>query len=211
MTIHVFWDNSNIYGGMMDAQKIIEPDVPKVAMRIDFENLVNLVHQGRPTGNLVLAGSVPPECQTLWKHAQGHGYDTKLLKRVDNKEQAVDEVLHLRIADTVLDILPNKKNQTIILLTGDGATSPVGGSSFPRHLEQALKNGICCEVYSWSPCLSRSFMGLQNNFPNKMKVINLDDYYFQLTFVKAGKYYLDPSKKHKRDYIVGRKAAALTI
>jgi NYN domain-containing protein len=209
MTVHVFWDNSNIYGGMMDAQKILEPDVPKVAMRIDFVNLVNLVHQGRPTGNLVLAGSVPPECQALWQHAEKHGYDTKLLKRVDNKEQAVDEVLHLRIASTLLELLPHKRNQTIILLTGDGATSADGGLSFPHLLEQALKNGFHCEVYSWSPCLSKSFARLQNNFKDKLKIINLDDFYFQLTFVKAGKYYTDPKHKDKRNFIIGRRSATM--
>lgn len=208
MALHVFWDNSNIYVGMLAAKKLKEPEVPQVAMRVDFENLVNLVHKDRETGHLVLAGSVPPECRALWQHARKHGYDAKLLKRVDNREQAVDEVLHLRIADALLDIFPHR-DKTIALLTGDGATSPHGGLSFPHLLERALKNGCRCEVYSWSQCLSNSFRQLQRNYPDMMDIFHLDDYYYQLTFVKPGKYYTDPSQKHNRTFFVGRKAAAL--
>jgi hypothetical protein len=70
----------------------------------------------------MLAGSVPPGNQALWGAARAAGFDTTLLRRVDNDtgrlvEQGVDEAIHLRIANILLD---SDDPGIMVIATGDG-------------------------------------------------------------------------------------------
>lgn len=91
--------------------------------------------KGRNAASKCMAGSIPPECRKLWDYARQMGYNTDLLYRVDSgdgvqKEQAVDELLHLKISDALLDF---EATQTLIILTGDGKVSDYG-TSFENRL-----------------------------------------------------------------------------
>lgn len=86
MSIHVFFDNSNIWGGAQNVRNITEPGVPWPALRIYYKNLFKLIEDGREAKTKVLAGSVPPSCAALWEYAKAEGYDTALLKRVEKDD-----------------------------------------------------------------------------------------------------------------------------
>jgi hypothetical protein len=168
----------------------IEPAVPWFAFRIYFRNLYDLVTNGRGTMTKVLAGSVPPETEDLWTYARNLGFNTDLLHRVEKfeggkSEQGVDEMLHLKMSNAVHDY---DAPQIMALLTGDGKVSDYG-TSFPDQVKRALKRGWDVEVYSWTPSLSKNYQALMREYPTQLKIVELDTYYEQLTFVKGGEYY----------------------
>ncbi|WP_156963752.1 NYN domain-containing protein [Muricoccus aerilatus] len=105
---HIFFDNSNIYGGSRRAAETIEPNAPWIAVRIYYRNLFRLIEGQGDVKTRVLSGSVPPENELLWQTARDLGYNTDLLRKVERDngrlgEQGVDEMLHLKIANTILD------------------------------------------------------------------------------------------------------------
>lgn len=102
MDAHVFIDNSNVFGGAQRAAHVLEPGALWMAVRIYYRNLFTLIERGLNPVTRVLAGSVPPGNDALWESARRCGYDTDLLRRVENfdgrlVEQGVDEIAHLKI------------------------------------------------------------------------------------------------------------------
>ena len=185
--IHVFIDNSNIFHGARRVAQELEPHVPAQALRVYFWNLAGLIESSRPKHTGVLAGSVPPGNDALWEHAQRAGYNTDLLRKVETEdgrmvEQGVDEMLHLKIANAILDHSPPA---ILVLVTGDGSESDFG-TGFPRQAQRALRQGWDVEVYSWKCQLSGAFRRLAADHPGKVKVVELDPWYQKLTFVKGG-------------------------
>lgn len=186
-SIHVFVDNSNIFGGAQRAAKRIEPTVPWPAIRVYYRNLFSIIEGGRRTTTRVMGGSVPPGNEDLWKHAQAGGYSTDLLSRIQDAsgrllEQAVDEVLHLQMALVLLDHAPG----TLVLVTGDGAVSDYR-TSFTGVAQRALRLGWAVEVWSWKSQLSPAFSRLPTP-PGSLSIIELEPYYKSITFVKGGNY-----------------------
>lgn len=194
MALHIFWDNSNVWGGLNSIRQEREPDVPWYALRAYFKNIYKLVSKGRPVKTKIMAGSVPPECEELWECARQLGFNTDLLKRVDSSptisvEQAVDEILHLKMANAILDYEPP---QTMVILSGDSKDSDYG-TSFPTQIKRALKSGWDVEIYAAKQTIGyKYYRTLLRDYPGKLTIIELDNYYESLTFVKAGNY-------HKKD------------
>jgi hypothetical protein len=183
----VFIDNSNIFLGAKRTAQELEPQAPPQAIRVYFWNLARLVENGRSKQTGVLAGSVPPGNDALWEHARRTGYSTDLLRRVEADdgrlvEQGVDEMLHLKIANAILDHNPPA---TLVLVTGDGSESDFG-TGFPLQARRALKQGWDVEVYSWKCQLSGAFRRLAIEHPGKVKIVELDPWYERITFVKGG-------------------------
>jgi|ERR1700730_2883148 hypothetical protein len=157
MARHVFIDNSNVYGV---AQRVAESrDVWEhwTSIRIHYKSLFELI-EGQDVVTKCLAGSVPPDNDVLWQTARGLGYTTDLLHRVEADdgrliEQGVDEILHLKIANAILDYKPP---QTLVIVSGDGRVSQCG-TSFPAQAERALKWKWDVEVWSWSDGLTKQY------------------------------------------------------
>lgn len=191
MAIHVFFDNSNIWGGAQAVRNLTEPGVPWPALRIYYRNLFALIERGRDTATRELAGSVPPSCEALWEYARDHGYNTDLLRRVERDdgsigEQGVDEVLHMKIANAILDY---PAPQTLVVATGDGKLSEFG-TGFPTQIERALKHGWDAELWSWGLTLREGkYRKLESDSAGRFRVNLLDPHYRSLTFVKSGQYY----------------------
>lgn len=189
MSRHVFIDNSNIFGGAQRAAVSIEGNHIWKSIRVYYKNLFKLLENGGNVGGRVLAGSLPPGNDSLWDHARKHGYDTDLLRRVPNDngklvEQAVDEMLHLKIANTLLD---NDAPQTLVIGSGDGAISN-WNTSFPGQAERAARLGWQVEVWSWQEQLTTYYTKVAEKYPGRIHVNVLDPYYFSTTFVVGGKY-----------------------
>lgn len=207
MAVHLIWDNSNIFLSGKDTCEQREPGVINYAFRIDFRNLYDLAINARQSGHRYFGGSVPPECKALWGFVKGLGCETNLLHRVERGEQAVDEILHLRIANLILDVDPP---ETIALLTGDGHTSEFGGS-FPEQIERALERGWEVEVYSWECSMShRAYDPIIQRYP-KASYVRLDDYYDSLTFIEEGQYFYTNGGRRNDVFQEGRNAVPLTL
>ncbi|KAG0293977.1 hypothetical protein BGZ96_001961 [Linnemannia gamsii] len=71
-------------------------------------------------------------------------------------EQGVDELLHLKMLETLLDHEP----ATIVLASGDGNDSEFGGGGFYAVIRRALDRGWHVEVVSWEDQLSGVYLDL---------------------------------------------------
>lgn len=137
----------------------------------------------------MLAGSVPPGNDALWGAAKTAGFDTTLLRRVEDDdgrlvEQGVDEVIHLKIGNTLLDEdIPG----TLVILTGDGADTEQG-SSFTKQVDRAAKRGWKVEIWSWRVQLSPRLRDMRIKHPDNVAVHFLDEWYWGLIFIKGGTY-----------------------
>jgi hypothetical protein len=191
MPSHIFIDNSNIFGGAQRTAQALEPGAVELSVRVYYKNLFALLEDGREVKTRVLAGSISPGNDQLWDYARKYGYNIDLLRKVeDNKgrssEQSVDEMLHLRIANALLDYDPP---QTLVIASGDGQENN-RDASFPLQIQRALKRGWDVEVYSWDAQLSGNFRRMASNAGGHLVVRILDPYYRALTFIKDGQHVL---------------------
>lgn len=186
---HVFFDNSNMFGGAQRAAETIEPGIPWVAIRIYYRNLFRLIEGDGEIITRMLAGSVPPGNDPLWQTARDLGYNTDLLRRVEADdgrmvEQAVDEMLHLKIANTILDYDPP---QELIIASGDGSISDFN-TSFLTQAERALRRGWMVTVWSWEAQMTSRYVQMKEQYPDTLTLQPLDPHYLSTTFVKGGGY-----------------------
>lgn len=136
-----------------------------------FHNLSLILERGRLTAKKVLVGSLP--ITPVVREAEALGYETSMLERVRKDrvskyqssssgsesttsktrtakvEQAVDEILHLKILESILDFPPS----TIVLASGDAAAGEYSPGFF-RVVERALERGWKIELASFKKCLS---------------------------------------------------------
>lgn len=89
-------------------------------------------------------------------------------------EQGVDEILHLKILESVVDA---EQPSTIVLATGDAAEAEYS-DGFMAMVERALKKGWKVELLSWSKNISFAYRKkeFQSKWAGKFKIIELDDY-----------------------------------
>ncbi|KAJ9134783.1 hypothetical protein NKR23_g9983 [Pleurostoma richardsiae] len=98
---------------------------------------------------------------------------TKRSYPLKHGEQGVDELLHLKIAQSILDHQPS----TMVLATGDAAEAEYS-DGFLKNVERALERGWYVELVAWSKGIS--FAWKNKNFAKKwghqFRVIELDDF-----------------------------------
>ena len=200
---HVFIDNSNVFGGAQRAAETVEPGVVRKSVRVYYKNLFKLIENGFRPVTRVLAGSLPPGNDSLWDHARNKHYDTDLLHRVDRDdgrvvEQGVDEIVHLKIANALLDY---EAPQALILVTGDGNDSDFG-TSFLQQVRRALKLGWEVHVWSWAAQQSGKYARLAEETTGVLVVHQFDPYYRSLTFLQEGDYNVGGSTVHAAGRVV---------
>lgn len=186
---HMFVDNSNVIGGAQKAASQIE-GAPWQSVRIYWRNFFEFIEADYLPATRVFAGSLPPGNEELWQYARDFGYDTSLLRRVlqdDGRlaEQAVDEVLHLKITEALLDYNPP---QTLVLVTGDGKVSNFG-TSFIAQAERAIKRNWRVDIISWKASLSKKYEALAAKHPDCVEIVFLDEVYLSTTFLRSIEYH----------------------
>ena len=89
-------------------------------------------------------------------------------------EQAVDEILHLKILESVVDA---EKPSTIVLATGDAAEAEYSGG-FLRMVERALEKGWKVELVSFSRNTSGAYRKkeFRTRWGKSFKIIELDEF-----------------------------------
>lgn len=93
-------------------------------------------------------------------------------------EQAVDEILHLKILESLLD---TDEPATIVLATGDAAEAEFSGG-FMRMVERALQRGWNVELVSFSQVTSFAYRKkeFRAKWGDRFKLIALDGYIEEL-------------------------------
>jgi hypothetical protein len=107
------------------------------------------------------------------------GYDMNVLRRVKDetgesfKEQGVDELLHLKMCQCIIDFEP----ATLILATGDANVAEFS-DGFLKNVKRALKCGWRVELYSWRLNIAKAWKDLhkEQKNPDDFRIIDLDKY-----------------------------------
>ncbi|KAK1995528.1 hypothetical protein LX36DRAFT_672397 [Colletotrichum falcatum] len=163
--IHEFYDGSNITVSFYNAEKKRRGLDKKDYLPAFFSLSAfrDVLERGRPVGRRFIAGSrnkMGVEPQYLLQ-ARCLGFETKVFDRVRKfpttsdsedefqgmqmREQGVDELVHLGMAESLLDRNPG----IMVLATGDGNVAEFSGG-FPGFVIRALKRGWIVEVYSFA-------------------------------------------------------------
>lgn len=205
MDAHIFIDNSNAFGGAQLASEKLEPGSVRKSVRIYYKHLFRLIESGFTPVTRVLAGSLPPGNETLWEHSKGLGYDPDLLQRVTKDdgrlaEQGVDEIVHLKIANVLLDF---DAPQALVLVTGDGNEADFG-TSFLQQVKRALKRGWHVHVWSWEGQQSGKYARLAEETDGVLIVHQFDSYYKNLTFLQEGDYNVSGESVHVPGRVVSK-------
>ncbi|KAI9822302.1 MAG: hypothetical protein M1827_000020 [Pycnora praestabilis] len=89
-------------------------------------------------------------------------------------EQAVDEILHLKILESLVDA---KAPSTIVLATGDAAEAEYSGG-FLRMVERALEKGWSIELVSFTQSISFAYRKkeFRQKWGKKFRIIELDEF-----------------------------------
>ncbi|GJJ73292.1 hypothetical protein EMPS_05650 [Entomortierella parvispora] len=77
------------------------------------------------------------------------------------REQGVDEMIHLKMMETIIDYpVPG----IMVLASGDGGDSEFGGGGFSAVVKRALERGWQVEIVSWEDQLSCAYVDLANEY-----------------------------------------------
>ena len=178
MSVNIFWDNSNIMWVGRNFSMRQEPGHEK-DFRIYFRNLLQFAANNRVVSYAFMAGSIPPQNDSLWQYFKKLGVIVEIQERgiLKNKEIAVDEAIHTRILERIVDV---KAPETIVLLTGDG-NGYTQGKGFIRQLERALEYHWKIEVISWNVGCNQNLKEFASHYGTYRE---LDPVYNSVTFTK---------------------------
>ncbi|BCS01555.1 NYN domain-containing protein [Aspergillus luchuensis] len=111
-------------------------------------------------------------------HDPGSGSETNEASEERWVEQGVDEILHLKILESLLD---TDEPATIVLATGDAAEAEFSGG-FMKMVERALSRGWAVELVSFSQVTSYAYRRkeFRAKWGNRFRMIALDEYIEEL-------------------------------
>lgn len=89
-------------------------------------------------------------------------------------EQGVDEILHLKMCQSILD---TDEPSTMVLATGDGNVAEMS-DGFLAHVERALKRGWKVELISWRQQTNGGYRNkkFRTKWAEQFKIIELDEF-----------------------------------
>ncbi|KAK3954735.1 hypothetical protein QBC32DRAFT_73795 [Pseudoneurospora amorphoporcata] len=190
----------------------------RLKVPFSFKNFDTILTRGRKVEKRVVAGSVSnhshrrPDYMT---EAAELKYEMCILSRVEKpfssdlrkkskkygrrsgglgdgpesrSEQCVDELLHLKILQSALDV-PNPG--TMVLATGDAACAEYS-DGFKKNTERALARGWKIELYGWKDNIARDWRDPEftSRWGSRFRIIELDDFceeLLDLTVESVGK------------------------
>jgi hypothetical protein len=102
------------------------------------------------------------------------GSDGTYMMRKQVAEQAVDEILHMKLLESLVD---TQQPSTIVLASGDAAEAEYSGG-FLKNVERALTKGWKVELVAWSSGLSRDYTSKEflRRWKGRFSIILLDDF-----------------------------------
>ncbi|CAJ0877594.1 8155_t:CDS:2 [Entrophospora sp. SA101] len=182
------------------AHKLNLNNYEKRKSMLSYTALFTILERGRNVARKVLVAS-SPLYQNL-DEARDAGYDVSVLQRVKKnesddfiitttsntitntnniqeflheaeKEQCVDELLQLKIFDSLLDY---HTPATLVLASGDGKDGEYFQGGFHKCVIKALERGWKVEIISWKRQLSQNFLNKRflNRWKGRYHVVFLD-------------------------------------
>lgn len=169
---------------------------------LSFQNFSLILERGRPATKRVLVGS---DRFAAIDEGEKLGYEKNILDRVHKAkqltqrqaryqtisssetneaaverwvEQGVDEILHLKILESLVD---TDEPATIVLATGDAAEAEYSGG-FMKMVERALQRGWTVELVSFSQVTSQAYQQkkFRAKWGDRFKMIALERYIEEL-------------------------------
>lgn len=169
---------------------------------LSFQNFSLILERGRPATKRVLVGS---DRFAAIDEGEKLGYEKNILDRVHKAkqltqrqaryqtisssetneaaverwvEQGVDEILHLKILESLVD---TDEPATIVLATGDAAEAEYSGG-FMKMVERALQRGWTVELVSFSQVTSQAYQRkkFRAKWGDQFKMIALERYIEEL-------------------------------
>lgn len=169
---------------------------------LSFQNFSLILERGRPATKRVLVGS---DRFAAIDEGEKLGYEKNILDRVHKAkqltqrqaryqtisssetneaaverwvEQGVDEILHLKILESLVD---TDEPATIVLATGDAAEAEYSGG-FMKMVERALQRGWTVELVSFSQVTSQAYQRkkFRAKWGGRFKMIALERYIEEL-------------------------------
>lgn len=180
-SVFLYVDNSNVF---IEAQRLAplrnggDPSL-RYRVRIDYDALVRLCCADRPLYRALVAGSVPPELENLWRRLENRGVQVHMFKRAAGTGE--QQVPDLYIMSAMWrDALKHRPPGIAVLVTGDGA-----GFENDEGMGAALRDmhdrGWKVEVLSWAHCVNRH---MREWAQKNGKFLALDDFYESVTFLE---------------------------
>lgn len=176
----------------------------RVKMPFSFKNFDTILTRGRKVEKRVVAGSVGDHSYKrpdYMNEAAELDYEMCILTRVakpfstdagkkskkygrrsegsgdgfgSRSEQCVDELLHLKILQSALDV---SNPGTMVLATGDAACAEYS-DGFKKNTERALAMGWKIELYGWRDNIARDWRDPEftSKWGSRFRIIELDDF-----------------------------------
>lgn len=163
------------HGSPLHDKNIARPDYMVEAEKCGYE--VNILDR-------VLKNKDPTPTKKKKREGKGNGYattsgyssgsDGTYMMRKQVAEQAVDEILHMKLLESLVD---TQEPSTIVLASGDAAEAEYSGG-FLKNVERALTKGWKVELVAWSSGLSRDYTSkeFQRRWKGQFSIILLDDF-----------------------------------
>lgn len=196
---HIFIDSSNIFLGYQDLLQSHYPQsYPAYSFKkpvMDLHALHTILERGRPSAKKELVGSSP--LLQSWSPLASHAYNISILERIkttqdsssssttttttttstSRKEQGVDELMHLKMMESIVDAEPG----IMVLATGDANIAQFSAGFYPVAVK-ALARGWRVEVVAFSRSVNKLWLELDDRgeYADAFGVIYLDDYLDEL-------------------------------
>lgn len=180
---HIFVDSSNIFLGFQSLlQEQYPATYPPFSHKkpfMDLSVLSTILERGRKTSVKSLVGSSP--LLQSWDAAKCLGYEVSILERVSKgtrkSEQGVDELLHLKMLESICDHEPSH----MVLATGDANIAQFSGG-FYHCVIRALSRGWTVDLVSFCGGMSRMWENetFRKQWGSSFNIIYLDDYIDEL-------------------------------
>ena len=180
---HIFIDSSNIYLGFQQLLQESYPDTyPPFSHKkpfLDLTTLTTILHRSYTPVTKCLVGSSP--VLQSWSPAKSLGYEVNILERVTKggrtSEQGVDELLHMKMLEAILDNEPSH----MILASGDANTAQFSGG-FHNVVVRALARGWTVDVIAFCNGLSKAWEhdSFRHQWKENFNIVYLDDYIAEL-------------------------------
>ncbi|EEQ30430.1 hypothetical protein McanMca71_002318 [Microsporum canis] len=140
-------------------------------------NILERVHKAKPSSprKTKLSSSGGDKAVRRPLHDQSSSSETNARLPVERwVEQAVDEILHLKILESIVD---TDTPSTIVLATGDAAQAEYS-DGFLKMVERALSKGWFVELVSFSSITSRAYTrkAFRDKWGSRFRIFELDIY-----------------------------------
>jgi hypothetical protein len=148
------------------------PEVKEAEMLGYETNILERVHKAK------LRTPRQLRFQNMNGHGLSNGFGVRGFMEEGWVEQGVDEILHLKILESLVD---TEEPATIVLATGDAAEAEYSGG-FLEMVERALRRGWTVELLSFSINTSRAYARkrFRSKWGSRFKIIHLDKYIEEL-------------------------------